>query len=399
MPHFSIRLALASIAAITLFGCATRSPMTDIPEPVPPPVKPQPVTAQYEAQAWSSLPGWTGSGLLAAWPAWLESCKVLEKQSAWTQACRDAKALSPKTELDVRSYFEANFKPWQISSSEPSGTKGLITGYYEPMLTGSRSNSKGRFPLYAVPDDLLTIDLGNLYPDLKNMRLRGRLVGNKVVPYWSRADIEEGKAPLNSKVLAWIDDPVELFFLQIQGSGRIKLEDGKMLRVGYADQNGHPYKSIGKWLIEQGELKASEASMQGIQAWASSHPERLKELLNTNPSYVFFRELPKQTGGPLGALGVPLTDAVSVAVDRRYVPLGAPLFLSSTWPNDDSRPLQRMVIAQDTGGAIRGPVRLDYFWGFGPEAGLLAGRMKQKGEVWMIWPNNAPPPSSSAINP
>jgi membrane-bound lytic murein transglycosylase A len=179
--------------------------------------------------------------------------------------------------------------------------------------------------------------------------------------------------------------------LQIQGSGRVQLADGSMLRVGYADQNGYPYRSIGRYLIEQGELRASEASMQGIQAWARAHPARVVALLDQNPSYVFFRELPNQDGGPLGALGVPLSNERSIAVDPRFIPLGAPVFLSTTRPNSDV-PLQRLMFAQDTGGAIRGPVRADFFWGFGATAGREAGRMRQQGDLWVLLPKGYPLP-------
>ena len=181
-------------------------------------------------------------------------------------------------------------------------------------------------------------------------------------------------------------DPIELFFLQVQGSGRVELPDGRRVRVGYAEQNGHPYQSIGRWLVEKGELKLEQASMQGIQAWARANPKRLNELLNANPSFVFFRELPDSGGGPLGALGVPLTAGRSIAVDPRAIPLGAPVFLSTTQPLSE-QPLQRLVMAQDTGGAIKGAVRADFFWGFGAEAGAQAGRMRQKGEMWALLPN------------
>jgi membrane-bound lytic murein transglycosylase A len=250
------------------------------------------------------------------------------------------------------------------------------------------------FPLYAPPDDLLTIDLSAVNPDLRNMRLRGRLQGRRVVPYWSRAEIESGVAPVNGKELVWVDDAVEAFFLQIQGSGRVRLGNGEVLRLGYADQNGHPYQSIGRTLIERGELQPGEASMQAIQAWAAANPQRLPELLNQNPSYVFFRELqlPDPAVGPIGALGVPLTPQRSIAVDPRYVPLGAPAFLATTWPASDL-PLYRLMIAQDTGGAIRGPVRADFFWGFGAEAGALAGRMRQQGRMWVLLPKEMKPPT------
>jgi membrane-bound lytic murein transglycosylase A len=220
------------------------------------------------------------------------------------------------------------------------------------------------------------------------MRLRGRLQGNKVVPYYSRADIVSREKEFADRVLFWVDDAIELFFLQIQGSGRIKLPDGKLIRVGYADQNGHPYQSIGRVLIERGDLTSEQASMQGIQAWARANPERLNELLNANPSYVFFRELPsngRSEDGPVGAMGVPLTRERSIAVDPANVPLGAPVFLATTRPNS-SLPLQRLVLAQDTGGAIRGVVRADFFWGFGSEAGAQAGKMKQQGQMWVLLP-------------
>jgi membrane-bound lytic murein transglycosylase A len=232
------------------------------------------------------------------------------------------------------------------------------------------------------------------------MRLRGRLDGRRVVPYFSRAEIERGVAPVAGKEIAWVDDAIEAFFLQIQGSGRIQLDSGELLRIGYADQNGHPYHSVGRYLIERGELKPNEASMDGIKTWAKSNPLRLDEMLNANPSYVFFREMPARVGerdpsadgsassgpaittaGPVGALGVALTPRRSIAVDPRHIPLGAPVYLSTTWPNSEA-PLARLMLAQDTGGAIRGPVRADFFWGFGAEAGTLAGSMRQQGMMW-----------------
>jgi membrane-bound lytic murein transglycosylase A len=231
-----------------------------------------------------------------------------------------------------------------------------------------------------------------VYPELKNMRLRGRLEGRRVVPYYDRGQIESGKAPVRGREIAWVDDPIDLFFLQIQGSGRIQLEDGKMLRVGFADQNGHPYRSIGRWLVERGELPLEKASMQGIKAWARQNRERLMELLNHNARYVFFRELPGDLPGPLGALGVPLTAERSVAIDPRFIPLGAPVYISTTWPNS-TKPLNRLMLAQDTGGAIQGAVRADFFWGYGPDAAREAGRMKQSARMWTLLPNGYPAPA------
>lgn len=214
--------------------------------------------------------------------------------------------------------------------------------------------------------------------------------GNKVVPYWSRAEIGARGDKVPAKTLAYVDDAVELFFLQVQGSGRVKLTDGSTIRVNYADQNGHTYHSIGRLLVERGELKLEEASMQGIQAWARANPGRLDDLLNANPSYVFFREMPNSKEGPVGALGVPLTAERSIAIDPRSIPLGAPVFLATTRPNSPVA-MNRLVMAQDTGGAIKGAVRADYFWGFGKEAGEQAGRMKQSGRLWVLLPPEAAP--------
>jgi membrane-bound lytic murein transglycosylase A len=268
---------------------------------------------------------------------------------------------------------------------------GLVTGYYEPLLRGSRNRAKGfEQPVRGAPSDLLNVDLSALFPELKDKRVRGRLEGNKVVPYWTRAEITARGDRVPAPTLLYVDDAVELFFLQVQGSGRVRLPDGSMVRLNYADQNGHPYQSIGRVLVDRGELKLEEASMQGIQGWARANPARLQGLLDANPSYVFFREVPNTPGGPIGALGVPLTAERSIAVDPRSVPLGAPVFLATTRPNSN-RPLNRLVMAQDTGGAIKGAVRADFFWGFGKEAGEQAGRMKQNGRMWVLLPPEAAP--------
>ena len=232
--------------------------------------------------------------------------------------------------------------------------------------------------------------LASLYPELKGMRLRGRLDGRRLVPYYSRAEIDAGGDGFEAPVIAWVADPVELFFLQIQGSGQIRLSESDRIRVGYADQNGHPYGSLGRYLVARGKLPLEQASMGGIKQWAQAHPEQLQHALEQNPSYVFFRELPA-SGDPIGALGAPLSAGFSVAVDRRYFPLGAPVYLASTFPLLD-RPLERLVMAQDAGGAIRGAVRADLFWGSGAEAGSLAGGMRQQGRMWLLWPRGEPLP-------
>jgi membrane-bound lytic murein transglycosylase A len=341
----------------------------------------------YIPTQWHQLPGWTDNPIQPGFLAWRNGCQVLKDQALWHAICKQAQHI-PSNETAIRAFIETQFIPLAINLDGKN--TGLVTGYYEPLLKGdSKPSAKARYPLYAPPADLITIELGTLYPDLNHRRLRGRLVGNKITPYYNRAEIEQGQGKLQA--IAWAEDAIELFFLHIQGSGRIKLPNGKYMRVGYADQNGHPYRSIGSWLIEQGELNASQVSMQSIQAWARKNPGKLHLLLHHNPSYVFFKELTNATGGPLGALGIPLTDGYSVAVDRSFTPLGVPLYLSTQYPNE-SRPLQRLVAAQDTGGAIRGPIRVDFFWGFGQEAGNLAGKMKQPGSVWILWPKASPLP-------
>lgn len=407
---------VAAVLAATLAGCVTAPPPaptratpadTLACPPVEKPVCPAPaatptppVAAETRGRlrpaAWSELPQWRAEPLKPALEAFLRSCGPLEKQDAWKAACAAARALPPAaSESEIAAYFEAAFEPHQVLNADDS-THGMVTGYYEPLLKGSRTpSSRYRIPLYAPPADMLTIDLSALHPDLKNRRLRGRLEGNRVVPYLSRADIERDPSPLRGQELAYVEDAVEAFFLHIQGSGQVELENGQRIRVGYADQNGHPFRSLGRLLIDRGELPAERASMQGIKEWARRNPARTREFLNANPSYVFFRELPRELPGPLGALGVPLTPERSIAVDPRVVPLGAPVYLATTWPNAVD-PLQRLVVAQDTGGAITGAVRVDFFWGFGDAAGSLAGRMRQSGRLWVLWPRGVAPPGATA---
>ena len=383
-----MRILVLGLLTSLLAACVTPQ------KPTTPP-KPETVTAVYKAQDWQALPNWPGEQLTRSWPAWLNSCKRLANRPVWKDICAEAVMLGSQDDASIKAFFERHFSPWQITTNAGSDT-GLVTGYYEPLLKGSLNPKAGSAPFYSVPDDLLVVDLAKQYPDLKGKRLRGRIDGVRtVIPYWTRQEIAEGKIANNAKVLAWADDAVEAFFMEVQGSGRIQLEDGTIIRLGYADQNGHPYKSIGKWLIDKGEMTADQASMQSIQAWAKANPQRLQEMLNANPSVVFFKYL-SGNDGPIGALNVPLTDEASGAVDPKFVPLGSPIYLSTTRPND-SQPMTRLIHAQDTGGAIAGPIRVDYFWGFGSQAGQLAGKMKQKGQVWLLWPKNLPLPEQ-AVN-
>lgn len=342
---------------------------------------------------WSSLPGWQTDALEEAWPALLKSCGVLKSRDGWRQACALAASLGAPDRNEVEAYFEQQFTPWRVVNADGTDS-GLVTGYYEPLIRGSReASAQYRYPIYGVPDDLLTIELGDQYPQLAGLRLRGRLEGRKVVPYYDRRQIDAGLPTLTGREIAWTDDALDLFFLQVQGSGRVRLESGEILRVGYADQNGHPYRSIGKLLVDRGELTAEQASLEGIKGWAQRNPDKVQALLDHNASYVFFRELPPGPDGPLGALGIALTAGRSLAIDPRTVPLGAPVFLATTYPGSD-RPLARLMLAQDTGGAIKGGVRADFFWGFGEEAGKQAGRMRQQGRMWVLLPNGVAPPAN-----
>ncbi len=388
------RVAVTLLVTL-LAGCVAPARHGSLPAPPVPPVvtqAPQPAPspartekAELQPVSYSELPGWGDDRVSAGWQAFLRGCPALEAQPRWASVCEAAGSVAADDDSAVRAFLEARFIPHRVVAPGGAG-EGLLTGYYEPLLRGGRSpDGRYRHPVYAPPDDLITVDLVAVAPDTRNLRLKGRLEGRKLVPYWSRAEIDRGRAPLAGRELAWVDDALDLFFLQIQGSGRIRLPDGSLLRVGYADQNGHPYRSVGRLLVERGELALEAASMQGIRDWARANPAKVPELLAENPSYVFFRELPSGNDGPPGSLGVPLTAGRSLAVDPSAVPMGAPVFIDSVMPGSE-QPLRRLLAAQDTGGAIKGSVRADFFWGFGDEAGALAGRMRQPLRMWVLLP-------------
>lgn len=428
MVGFKHRLRHCSFAFAWLWlaGCATAPapPVTTAPAPTPPTVTPPRTTvpppapptvtaprtpapaqvetrASYERIAFEALPGVSLADWAATWPAFLNSCNALARRDAWREVCAQTLAVDARDGSAVRDFFSARFDVYRVNARQiengvetDAGASGLVTGYYEPLLRGSRvRTNKYPVPLYRVPDDLIVVDLASVYPELSNMRLRGKLQGRRIVPYPTRGEIS-GSNTLAGQELLWVDDSIEAFFLQIQGSGRVQFDDGITVRVGYGDQNGHPYRSLGRWLIDQGQLTIDQASMQGIKAWAQRNPARLKEALNQNSSFVFFRELPlgNETAGPLGALGVALTPGYSLAADARYIPLGAPLVLATIDPNSKT-PIVRPMMAQDTGGAIRGPLRFDFFWGFGAAAGERAGRQKHEGSAWVLVPKGTTPES------
>jgi membrane-bound lytic murein transglycosylase A len=355
------------------------------------------VTQRYERASWSQIQGWSADAVQEGWPAFLASCGVTHSRPEWAAPCAAAAGVPASSAAAIRTYFEQHFQPYRllkVPAPERIDT-GLITGYYEPQLLGSRTRTEQfPVPLYAAPADLLVVDLSSVYPQLKGMRLRGRVVGRKVVPYYSRAEVAAG-APLAGQEIAWVQDPLDAFLLEVQGSGRVQLPGGQVIRLQYAEQNGHPYHAIARYLVDTGELTVDQATISGLRDFLTRNPTRVQEVLNTNPSVVFFKEAPVDdpSVGPKGAQGVALTAGRSIAVDSSYVPLGAPVFLSTTLP-DDNTPLQRLVIAQDTGGAINGAPRADLFVGTGPQAGNLAGKMHQSGSLWLLWPLGVPLPPS-----
>lgn len=338
------------------------------------------ITSTQSPKAFTDMPGWNKDNLVEAFPALLESCNVLIRRAGWENVCTLAQLVDKTNNEDIRHYFEQNFKPYQLKQTNGQAT-GLVTGYYEPLLRGSRyRHDQYQTPLYGLPSDLISI--GG-----KKTQEKGRRVGGRIVPYWTRAEIVNNQRLAGDEIV-WVDDAVDAFFMQVQGSGRVYLpETGQTIRLAFVDHNGQPYKSIGKYLVDKGELTLSQASAQGIKDWIKAHPDRENELFNVNPRYVFFKEVyvADPEHGPRGAMNVPLTPERSIAIDPAYIPLGVPIFLDTTFPNTNV-PMQRLVMAQDTGSAIKGGVRADYFWGFGDGAGDLAGAMKQQGKMWILLP-------------
>lgn len=359
--------------------------------------------------SFSALPGWAEERHAEALPAFAATCARLRSLPAdrplgggeaaapragrvadWLPLCDEAAALAPDDHASARAFFEARFRPWLAANvqSRPSDPYGTFTGYFEPELTGSRRRrSTEQVPLLRRPPDLIAADLGDFAPDLAGRRLAGRVQGDRLVPYASRAEIEDGALDRRRLELLWLDDPIDAFFLHVQGAGRVRLAEGGIARVGFAAQNGHPYVPIGRLLVERGAMTLEQVSMQSIRAWLRANPGEARGVMRQNPSYVFFRELrglePDQ--GPPGAFGAPLTPGRSVAVDHAHIPLGIPLWIDTRHPAT-RQPLRRLVLAQDVGGAVRGPVRGDLFWGWGPEAEEAAGRMNERGLWWLLLP-------------
>jgi membrane-bound lytic murein transglycosylase A len=379
-----MRFILISLFLIFVAACTTPAP------------KPETDRLSLKPVSFSDLSGWQKDTPQAALVAFRKSCAVLTKKppttslgiagvaSAWHDICGEAQNI-PDNEESVRTYFEKNFQPYMVVGS--TGENGLFTGYYVPELHGSYQRG-GAFqtPLYARPSDIISVDLGVFKTNLKGQHILGKVVGQNLVPYDDRAAITKNSLADRAQVLVWVDDPIDAFFLEVQGSGLVTLEDGNTMTVGYDGINGHGYVAIGRVLADRGDLPRP-VTMPAIRQWLETHPEQAQQVMNENPSYVFFKTLPDVN--VTGAEGVSLTTERSLAVDPSFIPLGLPIWLDTT--DGQGTKLQRLMIAQDTGGAIKGAVRGDVFWGPGPEASIQAGAMQSQGRYYVFLPKAVSP--------
>ena len=414
MPGLATRPARTILSLGLVFGLMACAPphMNFSDVSLPGSGKPEPKAASAGAPGritltpvrYAELPGWKEDDLAPGLTAFLKSCERMWKQNFelpvggensptldgragriidWLPACAAARGVVGKEKTVIRYFFESWFRPHL--ATDHGDPRGLFTGYYEAELRGHWNPTKRyRYPIYARPRDLISVNLARFSPDLIGKDIHGRIRGNSLVPYATREDIEKGYLKDKGLEILFVDDPVDAFFLQIQGSGRVIMEDGTTVSLGYAGKNGHPYTSIGRRLIDMGAMNKDEISMSSIRDWLLANPDRARTLLWENKSFVFFEQ--KEAGDPLGAEGVPLTPGRSIAVDRSIIPFGLPIWLDTTDPLTPVLPLRRLVVAQDTGGAIRGPIRGDLFWGHGDEAEEKAGNMKQRGRYYILLP-------------
>ncbi len=385
------------VALLLIAGCADLG--LPIPEPVSPPDQPPALT--LTKVEFDELEGWDGETFADVLPVLIRSCDAIEKKDPktalgsdermgtvadWKSICKDARIIRPGNKIEAKYFFESRFVAYTVGDrNEPMG---LFTGYYEPELTGRWApEAEYQIPIYSRPEDLVSIDLGQHRAELAGTQLAGRVVDNKLVPYYTRAEINGGALRGRELEVIWVADPVDAFFLHIQGSGRVRLPDGSTVRVGYAGRNGRRYTSIGRELVAMGAMPLDDVTAPAIRDWLRANPAAGTQLMNRNESYVFFRVIEGE--GPLGAQGVPLTAGRSLAIDRAFLPLGAPVWLDTTDPLADGAPLRRLLVTQDTGSAINGPVRGDVFWGFGETAARRAGLMKQRGRYYILLPKSA----------
>lgn len=380
------RLLPAATLALILASC--ESPKEEPPRGL-----------KLQPASFSDLPGWQEDDVARALPALRRSCGRLLTQpderplgpeglagsvAEWRAPCENLANLPEDDDAALRSFLEDAFQPLAVSDGED--TQGLFTGYYEAELNGSLERKPGyEVPLFERPTDLVEVDLRDFRADLPPERLVGHVDNGRLKPYPERAAIENGHLAGQEAELLWVSDPVDAFFLHVQGSGVVQLDNGRRLRVGFAGSNGRPFYAIGRALIEEGIIERERSSMQAIRDWLRANPDRAEALMHRNERFIFFRAIDGE--GPIGAQGVALTPGRSLAVDPEELPLGAPLWLETTWPASD-QPLQRLMVAQDTGSAIKGVVRGDFFWGSGEAALEQAGRMRQQGRYWLLLPRS-----------
>ncbi len=363
--------------------------------------KPEPETAAtYTPVAVASLPGWEQDNLAAALPAWRQSCDRIAAlpddravgpaagtAADWRAICTNLARVPAGDTAALRGFLEARFVALHVSGG--AGDGGLFTGYFEPIVDAARARSpEYNEPIFALPRDHVSVRLGNFDPSLDGKNIVGRVENGRLVPYRKRGEIDQGALDESADVLFWARDPLDVFILQVQGSGIVAEPDGTRTRIGFAGHNGHNYGSVGRWLIERGELNAGRAGWEDIRSWLQANPELMRDTLAVNRRFIFFREL--DSGGPIGAAGVTLTAGRSLAVDPSYMPLNAPVWLDAEHPAGAAR-LQRLMLAQDTGNAIRGVVRGDFYWGTGRKALDMAGRMKSRGAYYILVPGSLVP--------
>ncbi|CAA6604852.1 Membrane-bound lytic murein transglycosylase [Rhodospirillaceae bacterium LM-1] len=368
---------LAAFLLLLLAACAPRVGVP--PEPVPPT---RPTTGlEFAPAQFSDLPGWGSDYFAGVLPAFQKSCLKLKNKPGWTASCKAAQSL-PSDPVSIRNFLEGQFRPWRVQAGG-GNPDGLFTGYYEAEFPVTRHQmSAHQVPLLGPPADLVTADLVLFDSALKGRRIDGRVEKSKMIPYFSRAEIEAGALHGRAPVLAWAD-AVDAHILSIQGSGRLQMDDGSVMRAGFAGSNGHVFKGIGAILKEKGKIGPGEDStMPAIERWLRANQAEGRRLMAENPRYIFFRKVEGE--GPVGSLGVPLTPERSLAIDNTLLPLGAPIWLATRLAGGQA--YQRLMLAQDTGSAIKGAVRGDIFFGTGKPAFEKAGRQKEPGRYWLLLP-------------
>ncbi len=359
---------------------------------------------QVKATTFSNLPGWQSTQALSSLHTFRRSCRHFLQMNPkysvgntwfglhakdWRPACEAAVALQTDSEIQAKNFFETWFQPMEFSNDH--AITGLFTGYYLPSVAASLTKTQEyTVPVYGLPNNLLRIKLSDFDPTLPTRQLFGRLENNRVLPFYSREEIDQGAIAGKAPILAYLRSPIDRLLIEIQGSALLNLPDGTQLNLGYAGKNGLTYTAIGHVLIKRKILPANQVSIQSIRAYLESHPEESDEIIHKNRSFVFFEVLTKR--GAYGTLGTRLTQGYSLAVDPEWVPLGMPVWLATTYPDAHSNQyhsLHRLMIAQDTGGAIKGTVRGDVYWGNGDDAAAIAGKMKSKGRYWLLVPKKS----------